>query len=202
MSKWAMANPMVAQFAYFSIAASMATWAGLDVFRYRSDPNSAISGNQYYAVGVFGSDQNWWELSSMIRGFGVLAIWGLAALTQLLAIFGIASSANFFVWMFIVGGGSLLLGLSVGALRFLAYEQGYAKSLETPAVANGAKLMEAVKWDALMDLAAMGVSTLALYRMYDDWILAQWMGLSAEEQQVFLADLEDTVQEKNAQWTA
>ena len=61
-----------------------------------------------------------------MKFYGGLAIGGILALTQLLAIFGIAVPLNVTVWM-LGGFGSMFLTVVVGVLQFLASEAIYGK---------------------------------------------------------------------------
>ena len=57
----------------------------------------------------------------MIENFGVLGIFGIAFITQLLATFGIMVDINLLVWMMVVPLGGMLIELTVAVLSFLAY---------------------------------------------------------------------------------
>lgn len=64
---------------------------------------------------------DYYKLIHMIENFGVLGIFGIAFLTQLLATFGIMVDINLLVWMMVVPLGGLILELTVAVLSFLAY---------------------------------------------------------------------------------
>ena len=59
----------------------------------------------------------------MIENFGVLGIFGIAFITQLLATFGIMVGINMLVWGMVVPLGGLALEVAIGVLSFLAYNQ-------------------------------------------------------------------------------
>ena len=98
---------MEAQITFFFTAVGLAAGSAAQLFRYRS-------ASDYYDAGteVFG-DTNYWELSNIIPQYFYLGMGSLAAFTQLLSIFGIASGINLLVWMFGLGAiGGIVMAVS------------------------------------------------------------------------------------------
>ena len=98
---------MEAQITFFFTAVGLAAGSAAQLFRYRS-------ASDYYDAGteVFG-DRNYWELSNIIPQYFYLGMGSLAALTQLLSIFGIGSGINLLVWMFGLGAiGGIVMAVS------------------------------------------------------------------------------------------
>ena len=98
---------MEAQITFFFTAVGLAAGSAMQLFRYRS-------ASDYYDAGteVFG-DTNYWELSNIIPHYFYLGMGSLAALTQLLSIFGIGSGINLLVWMFGLGAiGGIVMAVS------------------------------------------------------------------------------------------
>merc|ERR1711953_921286 len=65
-------------------------------------------------------------LDIVLHSYGGLAIWGTAALTQLLATMGIMVGINMMVWGMLVPTGGMLLELGLAVLGFMAYNQFFA----------------------------------------------------------------------------
>lgn len=64
---------------------------------------------------------DYYKLVHMIENYGMLGLFGIAFITQLLATFGIMTDINLLVWMMVVPLGGLLLELTLVILSFLAY---------------------------------------------------------------------------------
>ena len=115
---------MEAQMTFFFTAFGLAAGSAAQLFRYRS-------ASDYYDNGttVFG-DRNYWELSNIIPHYFYLGMGSLAAFTQLLSIFGIASSINLLVWMFGLGAfGGIVMAIS-SVLASYGYDQAYQMSVD------------------------------------------------------------------------
>jgi len=128
--------PILGNIAYISTALLAATAAGLRQFRWRADGSYAT---KYYASWTameaeYGST-NYWELGTLIADFGMLGIFGVAFVTEILATFGIAPELNVMVWAFGVGLGGLIVGLTYNIMMFLAINTVYGINSNTSKVA-------------------------------------------------------------------
>merc|ERR1719510_618042 len=111
-------HPMEANIAYFSIAAGFVTDLALRTFVWHESNADTLS---QAASGA--SNTDYYSLMHQVEAYGGLAIWGTAALTQLLATMGIMVGINMMVWGMLVPTGGMLLELGVAVLGFLAYNQ-------------------------------------------------------------------------------
>ena len=111
-------NPMSGQITFLLVALGVTVGSALKLFRYRSE-------STYYDAGKILSS-NYWKLGDQISLYSWLGLGGVAFLTQLLSVAGIAVDINIMVWMVVlplVGG---LVGLTYSILMFLAYDGGYS----------------------------------------------------------------------------
>merc|ERR1719210_2965600 len=86
LMEWAMRDPMMGQITYSLVAVGQAVHYGLVMFRYYNNERLPAS------VG----DTDYFGLAHMIGGYGGLALWTVAAITQLLSVVGIAASTDYF----------------------------------------------------------------------------------------------------------
>ena len=99
---------------YLMVAGGIVARAALHLFRYRVD--------SYYDPGLFkGEFTNWFERADLIRNWGEISLYGLAAFTQFLATFGFFTGINLLVWQY-VGYAYFLLQATVFGIRFWQYE--------------------------------------------------------------------------------
>lgn len=66
---------------------------------------------------------NWWEYASLTKQYGFLAIFGIAFITQLVALFGVIESVNVLIWQWAVGFGGTLIASVYLVLMGLAYDK-------------------------------------------------------------------------------
>jgi hypothetical protein len=113
---------MSGQIKYTLIAISVLTWAALDTFRYRTgtywDAYVTLSETVYPSV-------NYFTLGNLISGYGTMAIFGVATITQLLSNFGILADINLMVWVYGVFMGATALGGVTQLLNFFAMNLAY-----------------------------------------------------------------------------
>ena len=81
-----------AQVAYLMTAMSLTLHAALVQFRYRSS-------DTYYDAGD-ALTTNYWELLNMLWNYFTIGWMGIATITQLLSMLGIAAEINLMVWMY------------------------------------------------------------------------------------------------------
>ena len=86
-----------------------------------------------------------WSLANMTKGYGMLAIFGVAFVTQVLSTFGIASSINTMVWNYGVTGVGTLLAIVYGVFIFMAYSACRTGMKETDAAKRNAALAAAIQ---------------------------------------------------------
>ena len=104
-------------FSYLFVAAFAATHYSLAAFRYYS---KSASRDAYL---LDSTKTNWFEIGNYIINYGNLSLYGIAFITQLLALFGIAPYINYIVWFWgvmVVGGLANMVGQF---LYFLAMDQ-------------------------------------------------------------------------------
>ena len=115
----------------------------------------------------------------MIADYSQLAIFGVAAVTQILSFAGMFASINVMVWGY--GVMMAFVGLRVVAwwMRFFAYEQEYSNKTDATKYSASVKAISKIesKYDAVAD-AAM---TVTFIMQYDNWMYAQYMAMSPEE---------------------
>ena len=127
MMEWAMRDPMMGQITYTMVAVGQAAWIGLDMFRYYS----ADSGRVPASVGT----TDYAGLAHMIGGYGGLALWSVAAITQILSMAGIAAGVNMMVWHYGLEWGGSVIGAVWMVLMFLSYNEAYTVTQDTGAAA-------------------------------------------------------------------
>ena len=97
--------------------------AAAQLFRYRSN-------DKYYSAGDILSS-NYWKWADMILNWTTLSVMGLSALTQLLAIFGIAKGINVLVWLWVSPFAWTFALAAYNILMFLAYDGAHKKCEDT-----------------------------------------------------------------------
>ena len=91
----------------------------------------------------------------MVYRYGQLAVWGVAAITQFLAVFGIANELNLMTWFIGVGAIGGLSNMVYSAMLFMAYEKNHQASQDSAndetvvASAKESILSDALWWFAL-----------------------------------------------------
>ena len=104
---------MQAQVAYLMTAMSLTVHAALVQFRYRSSTT-------YYDAGD-ALTTNYWELLNMLWNYFTIGWMGIATITQLLSMLGIAAEINLMVWMY---GGvvNMVVSFISGLVAMYAYD--------------------------------------------------------------------------------
>ena len=168
-----------AQMTFFGIAVGLAAGSAMQLFRYRS-------ASDYYDDGdtVFG-DRNWWRYSNIAPQYFYLGMGSLAAATQLLSIFGVATGLNMLVWMIGLGAiGGIVTGVA-GAMASYGYDQAYQVSVDdtatTAEVTAAENLLFNFKFEWLItSVEAIGIQ-LELSRVARHWYMAQMMNMGDDE---------------------
>jgi hypothetical protein len=116
------ADPMAGQIAYTSVAIGALTWACLDMFRYRTGIVWEAYEDQ---AEVIYTTVDYFKWAHYIGGYGNIALWSVAAITQLMSNFGIATDINLMVWIYgVFMGGAVLNGL-ISSVNFFAMNSAY-----------------------------------------------------------------------------
>ena len=71
-------------------------------FRYRSD-------GYYYRLATFKNETNWYSVTDTTRFWGMLIVYGLMAIFQLLTMFGIAPETFFFIINYVLSTAAVMI---------------------------------------------------------------------------------------------
>lgn len=115
--------------------------------------------------------------------YGTIAFWGIATLTQLLSDVGVMTDINMMVWMY----GEIFACLAIVAatgLRLFAYwtAHGVVTTVGSPNASTAETLKGALEYEMLHTMALNGFAGSILNGQKDNWLQAQWNGLSSERQ--------------------
>ena len=134
-----------AQATFLMVAVGQAVKYSLDLFRYK-----AVDG--YFDDGdVIGT--NFWKLGYKISAYAGLSLMAIAALSQLLSIFGVAVSTNIMYWTVILPGIGGLAELVVGVMYWLSYDRAFSLATDNTQTASDIEKAEAVQeaiWDQMV----------------------------------------------------
>ena len=123
-----------------------------------------------------------------IENFGGLGVWGLAALTQLLATMGIMAGINMMVWGYVVGYVGGLVNVAAMVVGYMAYDQFFKQSeLATP---NGtsAAYMALMEREMANHAASHIAGHFEMYHYAKDWVWGAYMNSSDEEKAAYRED--------------
>ena len=135
-------DQMEANLTFLFTALGVSLSSGLQLFRYRSNEDFYIGGEYL--------DFNGWKMANLLQDYSFLVLGGIAFITQLLSMFGIANEINLLVWMWGLGFVGMLVEAVAGFMMFYAYDSAYTLSTSDDADAGyGANIMGAIQMDAL-----------------------------------------------------
>ena len=117
----------IAQIDFFFVAVANLISMYLTMFRYRSS-------STYYSSGDVLST-NYWQMANEYGTYFWMGAMGIAAITQFLAIFGIANEINLLVWMVGLEGIGGMVSLATSIMLFMAYDEAYTEATESGASA-------------------------------------------------------------------
>jgi len=178
-------HPMEANLAYLGVAVGAVVEIVLHQFVWHETNASTLS---QAASGSGNTD--YYNLLHMVGNYGGLGIWGIAALTQLLATFGIMVGINMMVWGMLVPMGGLLIELAYLVLGFLAYDQFFKQSeLATPNATAGS-YMAAMEREMAMHTAEHVAGAFEIYHAMPSWLWGAYMASSEEDKQAWREDKE------------
>ena len=172
-----------AQMTFLMTALGLTTKALLQQYRYRSD-------STYYDAGDAIST-NYWQYLNDLWNYFTIAFMGVASITQLLSMLGIAAEINVMVWMY---GGLAdmvvsLVSMLVGMYAYDAYWTVSEDSSDSNQ-ANAAIALAALEQDMLYSTATSTAAGVMLYTQTDAWMMAQFMALPEETQEKWMAEKE------------
>ena len=176
-------HPMEANIAYFTVAAGMVAEIVLHSFVWHEANASTLS---QAASGSGNTD--YYDLQHSVHTYGGLAIWGTAALTQLLATFGIMVGINMMVWGMLVPTGGMLLELGLAVLGFLAYNQFFEQYEASNATA--AAYMATMEREMAQHTASHVAGAFEIYHAMPSWLWGAYMASSDEEKAKWRSDKE------------
>ena len=182
---------MQANVTYLLTAMSLTAHAALQQFRYRSS-------DTYYSAGDSLGSQNFWQLLNNVWNYFTIAYMGIASLTQLLSMLGIAAEINVMVWMY----GSMVDGviaLVTSLVAMYAYDAYWTVSQDSTSSnqANAATALAALEDDLLHVSASSTAAGVGLYIEHEAWMMAQFMALPKETQDKWMAEKEGKKGEGN-----
>ena len=193
-------HPMEANIVYFSVAAGFVTDIVLRTFVWHESNADTLS---QAASGSGNTD--YYSLMHQIEAYGGLAVWGTAALTQLLATFGIMVGINLMVWNTVVPMLGGLLELAVAVIAFLAYNQFWDQyQLATPN-ATAESYMNRMEREMANHEASHIAGHFEMYHELPSWLWGAYMASSEEEKEKWRSDKEflmmlDLTPEKVEKW--
>ena len=169
-----MMGGMEGQITYTATAVMATTHIALTAFRYRPFAT-------YYTEGDSLSF-NYWKLYNQIEQYAGLAIFGVASITQILSLFGVAADVNVLVWWYGVHMTSMVVHLITAVLRFLAYETAWtACAGDSTTNPDQCATFDAVEQE-MLELTAMSTSMeFGLWRTHKSWMMAQLMAMGPEK---------------------
>jgi hypothetical protein len=126
------------------------------------------------------SNTDYYNLLHMVEIYGGLAMWGPAALTQLLATFGIMVGINMLVWGMVLPLLGLIVELGIGVLGFMAYNQFWDQAtMATPNATAGA-YVATMEREMALHTASHVTGAFELYLEMGNWLWAAYMNSSEE----------------------
>ncbi len=179
--KWSQITPTIGCFAYLFVAAFATTHYALAAFRYTSKTG-------YYNTFKVGSDTEWYKFGNYIINYGNLSLFGIAFITQLLAVFGIAPMINYLVWFWgiMVGGG--VVNMLGQFFYFLGYDSAYSANT----VAGNAQ-QTLIKTAMVEEVANQAKIGYALMSQYENWHWSLFNALSEEEQEATIMEIYEEI---------
>jgi len=200
----AMYSPMNGQLAFLVLSGVMTARAFLNAFRYHANPSTAVAGTPDYWLKFKIGTSEMYKLSQNLCDYGLLALWGLAFLTQLSSTAGSSSGINAMVWGYGIGAGGLALSAIVSTLRFLTYDDAWSKKKTSTTSATDRTAAEAVvaalDTEVAADFAYGAIAGLVFAVAGDNWAGAQYDNLSEAEMHAYDDWVDETVAELNKEF--
>ena len=132
-----------------------------------------------------------WSLANMTKGYGMLAIFGVAFVTQVLNTFGIASSINTMVWDYGVTGVGTLLAIVYGVFIFMAYSKCRTGMMDAAKRTAALVAASQLEWEFAGFMAAISMVWVAYGQNLTLWRAAATM---AEKESMKTEEVEEDVE--------
>ena len=175
---------MKSQMVFLMTAVSATMHAALRTFRYRNDAMT------YYTDGDSLST-NYWKMLVQGADYFAMVFMGIASITQLLSMLGIAAEINLMVWMY---GGmvDMVVSLIWGLAYMYAVEAYWSDSDSTSATAaTSGNAKEYLKEDMMNMVALETGAGVGLYIHHKGWMMGQWNALSDEAKEMIWEEHEE-----------
>lgn len=195
---------MMANIAFLAVALGGTVMFGMDLFAWKfavvtptGEDDADVTYSFTYEDMLIVSDDlesaNW-ETGSLIYTWGMFAIHAVAAITQLLSIFGIAAGINMMVWHYGVMLGGAITNMVAGVFYFMAYNNAanlLADNIEEVVGGYAAALMSYIRMDMIKMVASETGAMLTLMESLEMWMVAQWWALPEEERKAMYYEMHE-----------
>jgi len=193
-------NPLMGELTYLMVAIGVTTKYALDLFRYNSASNDDDDYYDNFLTGDKPDSTNWYKTGELIQKYTWLGVFGIAAITQILAGLGIAPFVNMLVW----GYGVMLLGSLASFLgmifKFIGYDTGYAnRNLEDKFGDANVQNARNIRTSMVEDMIFETSVALSLYMQAENWHWAAWEALPQEDKETQLEELVAEIEEWDAE---
>jgi len=172
-------DQMEANLTFLGTALGVTLSSALQLFRYRSDKDD----ESFYIGGDY-LDYNGWKTANHLHDYSFLVLGGVAFITQLLSMFGIANEINLLVWMWGMGFVGMLVEAVAGFMLFYSYDEAYKLTLSDDAEDNsyGTGIMGALQMDALVWAVDSIMIELGIMMQMDSWYKYQMHAANGGEE--------------------
>ena len=122
-----------------------------------------------------------------------MLIWGMASLTQLLALFESGIEANIMFWIYGVGTAIPTLSVIQHALLFYAFDRAYSDltNTDTTKASKATAVYEQTRTDIRDLLVFEATVGTVLYLQFWNWLSAQWFNLPPEKREFWLPEIDE-----------
>ena len=134
------------------------------------------------------SNTDYYSLLHKIEIYGGLAMWGPAALTQLLATFGIMVGINMLVWGMYLPLLGLAVELAIMVLGFLAYNQFWDQATMASPNATAGAYIATMEREMALHTASHVAGAFELYLEMANWLWAAYMNSPEEAKEEWRKD--------------
>lgn len=122
---------LMAQISFALVAVFEISTSSMFAFRYRSrDWTGSASDSYYKPYDTHVGGTNWWGLSSLISYYSRIAVYGVAFVFQMMAIFGLFPEINIYVWEWGIVIGMASLEVLIMLMTALGYDSATVKCRE------------------------------------------------------------------------
>ena len=175
---------MKSQMVFLMTAVSATMHAALRTFRYRSADTYYVSGDSL--------STNYWKMLIQGADYFTMVFMGIASITQLLSMLGIAAEINLMVWMY---GGmvDMVVSLIWGLVAMYAVDAYWSDSENTGSStqATSSTALGMLEDDMTNMVALETGAAVGLYIHHKGWMMGQWNALSDEAKEMIWEDAEE-----------